>query len=106
MLTVHRFSFLVLCRGVHGVALARRGSRPSCLVAAASLLFPRTPARITTFKCVERCIYVRLRETKNRRKKRRREFTRVGTVRYGGRRTLARSSSPVILNLLDPWRIQ
>ena len=31
-----------------------RGSRPSCLVAGASLLFSRTPARITTCKCVER----------------------------------------------------
>ena len=50
-----------------------RGSRPSGLVAGVSLLFPRAPAKITTFKCVERSRSVCLNQTyekKHRRKKR------------------------------------
>ena len=45
------------------------GSRPSCLVAGASLLFPRTPARITTCKCVERSRSACLHQTYRRKKR-------------------------------------
>ena len=74
-----------------------RGSRPSCLVASASLRFPRTLARITTFRCVERSRDVRLRERKKQEEKKEREFTGVGTVGYGGpenSHTLFLSSHP------------
>ena len=68
----HSASFLFprfVPRGTWGRLGETWGSRPSCLVAGASLLFPRTPARITTFRCVERSRYARLSERKKQEEK-------------------------------------